>query len=65
MTLRSVALAGAAVLTVAFPAAAEVVDKGAGRFTIRIEQRTTAVPAVAYNAMVEGLPVDRTRERAG
>ena len=35
---------------------AEVVDKGPAGFTIRIEQRTTASPAAAYRALVEGLP---------
>ena len=56
MMLRSVVVAGIAVSTGAFPAAAEVVDKGPAGFTIRIEQRTTAAPAVAYTAMAEGLP---------
>ena len=36
---------------------AEVVDKGPAGFTIRIEQRTTASPAAAYRALVEGLPL--------
>lgn len=56
MTVRSAVLVGAAALAAASPAAGEVADKGPAGFTIRIEQRTTAAPAVAYKAFVEGLP---------
>lgn len=55
--MRSVTLlVGAAVLGAGSIAAADVVDKGPSGFTIRIEQRTTAPPAVAYKALVEQLP---------
>lgn len=42
-------------LAAASAVSAEVVDKGPAGFTVRIEQRTTAPPAAAYKAFVEGL----------
>lgn len=55
-------LVGVAVLGAASIAAAEVVDKGPSGFTLRIEQRTTASPAVAYKALIHELPVWWDRE---
>ena len=49
------ALASALLVATASPGAADVVDKGPAGFTLRIEQRTTATPAAAYKAFVEGV----------
>jgi len=54
MTSRT-SLLCVAMLAAVCPASAEVVDKGPAGFTVRVEQRTAAPPAVAYKAFVESL----------
>jgi len=52
---RTASLAWLMAMGLASSASAEVVDKGPAGFTVRIEQRTSATPAAAYKAFVEGL----------
>jgi uncharacterized protein YndB with AHSA1/START domain len=49
------AVTSALLIAAVSPGAADVVDKGPAGFTLRIEQRTAATPAAAYQAFVEGL----------